>query len=49
MISLCALLIIAGAAGWSIPLKVAVVTNAAVVLMEVAQDAVVLYKASKEN
>lgn len=46
-ISLCALLLIAGANGWNIPLKVAVVANAAVVLLEVARGAVALYKANK--
>ena len=48
-LTLCALLLIASATGWSLSLKVAVVANAAVVLMEVARDAVTLYKANTEH
>ena len=46
-LTLCALLLIASATGWSIPLRIAVAANAAVVLIEVARDAVALYKSNK--
>lgn len=36
-LTLCVLLVIAGVNGWSIPLRVAVVANAVVVLMEVVR------------
>lgn len=45
-LTLCALLLIASATGWSVSLRVAVIANAAVVLIEVARDAVALYKAN---
>ena len=46
-LSLCALLLIAGAKGWNTPLRIAVIANAVVVLLEVARSAVVLYKSNK--
>ena len=48
-ITLCALLVIAGVNGWSIPLRIAAVANALVVLMDVARSAKALYKNSKEE
>lgn len=46
-LTLCALLIIASATGWSVPLRVAIGANAAVVLIEVAREAFALYKVNK--
>ena len=43
-LTLCTLLLIAIATGWSLSLRVAVAANAVVVLIEVARDAVALYK-----
>ena len=47
-VTLCALLVIAGVNGWSLPLRIAVVTNALVVLMDVARRAWVLFEHSEE-
>ena len=47
MVSLCALLAIASTSGWDIWLRIAVASNAVVVLMDVAKEAVDLYKAHK--
>lgn len=47
-LTLCALLVIAGVYGWSIPLRIAAVANALVVLMDVVRSARALYKNSKE-
>ena len=46
-LTLCALLLIASATGWSIPLRIAVAANAVVVLIEAAHDAVALSQANK--
>lgn len=48
-ITLCCLLVIASTAGWSVPLRVAVAANAVALLVEVARDAVALYKARKNH
>jgi len=47
ILTLCALLLIGSATGWSIPIRVAVAANAVLVLIEAARDAVALYKANK--
>lgn len=47
MLTLCALLLIAGATGWSIPIRVAVAANAVVILLDVAHDTTALYKRRK--
>ncbi len=46
-LTLCALLVIAGVNGWSIPLRIAAVANALVVLMDVVRSAKALFKNSK--
>lgn len=43
-LTLCTLLIIAGVNGWSIPLRIAVVSNALVVLMDVVKKIKALKK-----
>ena len=48
-LTLCALLLIASATGWSIPLRVAIAANAAVVLIDVAGEAAALYKANMKH
>lgn len=47
-LTLCALLVIAGAYGWSLPLRIAAVSNAAVVLMGVVRSSWALFKNSEE-
>ena len=47
-LTLCALLVIASVNGWSIPLRIAVVANALVILMDVARGAWKLLKHSEE-
>lgn len=46
-VSLVTLLIIANSTGWSIYSRIAVVANAVVVLMEVAKEAVRLYRSKQ--
>lgn len=48
MISLCALLLIASATEWNLPIRVAVAANAVIILLEVARDAIAIHKANKE-
>lgn len=48
-LTLCTLLVIAGVNGWSIPLRIAAVANALVVLMDVVRSARALCKNSKEE
>lgn len=48
-ISLIALLIIGNSTGWSIYSRIAVAANAMVVLLEVVQTAMHLYKSRKES
>ena len=48
-LTLCALLVIAGVNGWSIPLRIAAVANALVVLIDVVRSAKVLFKEHKER
>lgn len=43
-LTLCALLLIGSATGWSIPIRIAVAANAAVVLIETVREAVTIYK-----
>ena len=47
-LTLCALLVIAGVYGWSLPLRIAVVANATVVLMGVTRSSRALFKTSEE-
>ena len=47
ILTICALLLIGSAIGWSVPIRVAVAANAVVVLIETARDAVALYKTNK--
>ena len=47
-LTLCALLVIAGVNGWNLPLRIAAVANALVVLMDVARSARMLFKNSEE-
>ena len=48
-LTLCALLIIASVNGWSIPLRIAVASNALVVLIDVARRVWPLRKHSEEG
>lgn len=43
LLTLCALLLIASATGWSLPIRVAVAANAVVVIAEVVRDARALF------
>ena len=45
-ITLCALLVIASVNGWNLPLRIAVVANALVVLLDVARSAWTLFEHS---
>ena len=47
-LTLCALLVIAGVNGWNLPLRIAAVANALVVLMDVVRSAWALLKSTEE-
>lgn len=47
--TLCALLAVASINGWSLPLRIAVVANALVVLMVIARRLWVHFKSTKEE